>query len=70
MSHDKYKIVKVGFGATISEAVEKLQSYKFTYAKLEFNGVWLYSDTVTLDSAYQQIVGMPYSDFLLRLGRK
>lgn len=43
----------------ISSCVELLKSYdkKGKKVKYSFNGVVLYSDTVTLDSAYKQITG-------------
>lgn len=58
-------------GATIQECVNKLLEYK---AKGElvfgvFNGHKLYSDTVTMDSAYNEITGSTekeYNDYLKR----
>jgi hypothetical protein len=47
------------FGETIEDAVKKLVGYreKGKLACGEFNGVTLYSDTVTMDSAYKEITG-------------
>lgn len=46
-------------GATIDECVEELLTYKKLGKSVfgSFNGHTLYSDTVTLDSAYKQITG-------------
>lgn len=55
----KYEEIDFLPGKTIEKAVEELLSYK-EEGKLvcaEFNGVVLYSDTVTMDSAYQKITG-------------
>ena len=44
----------------IQTAVDKLkreEKERGCPVKLEFNGHWLYSDTVTLDSAYKEITG-------------
>lgn len=66
------KYVKVNFtlGSTIAQAVSELLSYK-QRGKLaygEFNGVTLHSDTVTMDSAYKDIVGMTKAEFDTRYG--
>lgn len=61
----KYIEIDFGWGSTIKEAVERLTrnpSPKRLY-KGEFNGVMLYSDTVTLDSAYKQITGKTKDEF-------
>lgn len=55
-------------GDTVDEAVDKLLNYK-QQGKLacgEFNGVTLYSDTVTMDSAYKRITTMTKSEFVSR----
>lgn len=52
-------------GNTIKEAVNKLLDYK-EKGKLvcgSFNGHFLYSDTVTMDSAYKEITGQTKSEF-------
>ena len=66
---DEYTEIKVPLGSTVKDAVEKLLTYQHeSYAKLLFNGVWLYSDTVTLDSAYLEVTGLTYDEYLLRTG--
>lgn len=62
----KYRKVVFTLGATIEEAVNELLNYKLAYGK--FNGVTLYSDTVTMDSAYKQITGKTKSEFDEYLG--
>lgn len=52
-------------GNTIEAAVKELLKYK-EKGKLvcgDFNGVTLYSDTVTIDSAYKEITGKTKSEF-------
>lgn len=61
------KYEQIGFfaGNTIEQAVNELLSYK-QQGKLacgEFNGVTLYSDTVTMDSAYKKITGKTKAEF-------
>lgn len=53
-----YREIEVPF-ATIDEAVAVLKEYdeKGELVRLNFNGIWLYSDTVTLEDAYQSITG-------------
>lgn len=50
--------------ATIDEAVAILKEYdeKGELTRLNFNGIWLYSDTVTLEDAYQSITGKSTSE--------
>lgn len=53
-------------GINIEEAVTQLKSLSSLYNNLYkacFNGHWLYSDTVTLDSAYKEITGKIKEDF-------
>lgn len=60
-----YEEVEFLAGNTIEQAVNELLSYK-EEGKLvsgEFNGVILYSDTVTMDSAYQKITGQTKAEF-------
>lgn len=68
----KYEQVKFLPGSTIDEVVSGLLSYreKGELVVSKFNGVTLYSDTVTLDSAYQEITGktkMEFDDYLSNL---
>lgn len=68
---DKYEkkvnYVKIDLivSTTIDQAVEQLLEYKKNgkFACTSFNGVDLYSDTVTIDSAYKEIVGKTKSEF-------
>ncbi|ASN68314.1 hypothetical protein 10S11_52 [uncultured Caudovirales phage] len=55
----KYEEVEFLAGSTIKGAVKELLQYKDKgiLACGEFNGVMLYSDTVTLDTAYKEITG-------------
>jgi hypothetical protein len=61
----KYEQVDFLPGSTIEQAVNKLLSYreKGKLAVAKFNGVTLYSDTVTLDSAYLEITGKTKTEF-------
>lgn len=55
----EYTRVEFFAGSTIEDAVKELFSYQENgiNAYGEFNGVTLYSDSVTLDNAYQAITG-------------
>lgn len=59
--------LKIDFtpGDTIENAVNQLLEHKEEgrLASGEFNGVTLYSDTVTIDGAYKEIIGMTKADF-------
>lgn len=60
-----YSQIKFFAGDTIEEAVNELVSYR-EKGKLvcgDFNGTTLYSDTVTMDSAYKEITGKTKSKF-------
>jgi hypothetical protein len=61
----KYEQVKLSLGSSIERAVNELLSYreKGKLAVVKFNGVTLYSDTVTLDSAYREITGKTKTEF-------
>lgn len=57
---------KVDFwGSKLDEAVTMLQDYSRNGEKVcvEFNGVMLYSDTVTMDSAYLAVTGKTKKEF-------
>ncbi|QSF43400.1 hypothetical protein [Paenibacillus tianjinensis] len=62
---DKY--LKIGFflGNTIEDAVHELLTYKKKgiLACGKFNGTTLYSDTVTMDGAYKEIIGKTKAEF-------
>lgn len=61
----KYKEIEFLAGNTIEDAVNKLLYYKkkgmLVYGS--FNGHSLYSDTVTMDSAYRKIIGKSKVEF-------
>lgn len=54
-----YQKIEFNWGGNIESAVRELLNYKEKgiLACGEFNGVTLYSDTVTLDGAYKEITG-------------
>jgi hypothetical protein len=60
-----YKEIKFELGSTIEEAVDVLLKYKAegVLARGEFNTHILYSDTVTTDNAYQEIMGKSKDEF-------
>lgn len=61
----KYEQIDFFAGNTVEQAVNELLSYR-EKGKLvcgEFNGVTLHSDTVTMDSAYLEIVGKTKLEF-------
>lgn len=62
---NNYKEIEFFLGNTVEDAVNELLIYK-EHGELacgEFNGVKLYSDTVTMDSAYKQITGKTKAEF-------
>ena len=65
MMDKNYKKVDLYLGSSIDQAVNELLNYK-EEGKLvycNFNGVILYSDTVTMDSAYREITGKSKAEF-------
>ena len=58
------KYTEIEFWGSIDEAVNELQKYKDEYVYIHFNGHKLYSDTVTLDSAYKEVTGMTKQEYL------
>lgn len=65
MENKKYEELKL-YGMTLKSCIDKLLEYK-EKGKLvfvEFNGHKLYSDTITLDSAYEEVTGLKYNDYL------
>lgn len=61
----KYEEIQFFAGNTVEQAVNELLSYK-EEGKLvsgKFNGITLYSDTVTMDSAYREITGKTKEEF-------
>lgn len=67
-----YKKIDSCWGMTIDMAVNELLQYKERgeLAFLEFNGIKLYSDTVTLDGAYIAITGITKADHEERVGKQ
>lgn len=59
------KKIQILPGDTIDQAVEQLLKFKEEgiLASCEFNGVMLYSDTVTFDDAYLKITGQTREEF-------
>ncbi|KAA0941610.1 hypothetical protein FQ087_20855 [Sporosarcina sp. ANT_H38] len=64
MSKDYLK-VDFTLGDTVENAVIQLLGYKEEgqLACGQFNGITLYSDTVTMDEAYKEITGMTKTEF-------
>jgi len=62
---DNYKEIEFGISNTIGEAVAELLVYREKGILVfgTFNEVKLYSDTVTMDDAYSQIVGKTKAEF-------
>lgn len=62
---NKYMEIDFDAGASIKECVDELLFFNSKGKKVfgTFNGVNLYSDTVTLDSAYKDITGLTKSQF-------
>lgn len=64
MVDDYYEL---DYWGNLQGAVEKLLYWRDTYknrkAKIEFNGHWLYSDTVSMDKAYLEVLGKSKADF-------
>lgn len=61
----EYQTVEFNIGSTLDNAVRFLENLnnKGILAKGKFNGHFLYSDTVSLDSAYKEITGLSYDAF-------
>jgi hypothetical protein len=60
-----YSEIEFLAGNTVEDAVKELLNYKEKglLACGEFNGITLYSDTVTMDGAYKEITGKTKSEF-------
>jgi hypothetical protein len=59
-----YEKVNLILGSTIEGAVELLLHYRSQgkFVSVKFNDITLYSDTVTMDGAYMQIIGKPKTE--------
>lgn len=66
MENEKYKRINFSIGSSVKEAVNELLLFKEKgeFVSGNFNGVTLYSNTVTLDSAYLAITGKTYKEFV------
>ena len=62
---NEYRKIEFDCGCRICDAVEELLKYRNKGYLVfgEFNGVKLYSDTVTIDGAYKEITGRTKSEF-------
>jgi hypothetical protein len=70
INDEKYEKIEFTPGSKIYQVVNVLLGYK-QFRKLaygKFNGVTLYSDTVTMDDAYKKITGMTKMEFDTRYG--
>lgn len=58
---------ELDYWGNLEGAVEKLLQWRNTFknrkAKIEFNGHWLYSDTVTMEKAFLEVLGKSKADF-------
>ncbi len=65
-----YLEVRFMLGNTVEEAVNELLKYKERgqLACGKFNGITLYSDTVTMDGAHKEITGMTKAEFDKHVG--
>jgi Mg2+/Co2+ transporter CorC len=59
------KEIKFIPGSTVEQAVSILRNHRYNGEIVcgEFNGVMLYSNTVTMDSAYKEITGKSKEEF-------
>lgn len=66
MMNEKYEKIELPIGSTIEQAVDLLFQYKNKgeLVYVEFNGTSLYSDVVTIDSAYREITGKSKTEFV------
>lgn len=62
MEHEK---IHVKWGSKVETAVESLLQCRADgkLAYCVFNGIKLYSDTVTMDAAYKEITGLTKAEF-------
>jgi hypothetical protein len=65
MPKEGYRELKTYAGMSLEHAVAELQEFGRLGHKLciEFNGVYLYSDTVTLDGVYMAICGKTKAEY-------
>lgn len=57
--------VEMDFWGNLKETIEQLQYYhrRKMKVKTNFNGNWLYSDKVDLESTYKEVTGKTYTEF-------
>lgn len=62
---DGSEMIEFKLGISLEKAVKQLLRFKEEGLRVSgaFNGVILYSDTVTMDSAYLAVVGMTKAEF-------
>lgn len=65
MNIKRYAMIDIPCGSNIEDAVGKLLEYKTKgiLACVDFNGHMLYSDTVTIDDAYKEIMGCTKEEY-------
>lgn len=61
----EYEQIKLPLGSTIEQVVNELLRFKREekLVSFRFNGITLYSDTVTMDDAHKQITGKTKTEF-------
>lgn len=62
MEHEE---IHIRWGSKVETAVDALLQYREEgkLAYCVFNGITLYSDTVTMDTAYKEITGLTKAEF-------
>lgn len=62
----KYNRIVLSCGKTLKDCVLELVKYANDgeFVCIDFNGHTLYSDTVSMDSAYKSVLGESYFEFL------
>lgn len=67
---NQHEQIEVALGSTIDEAVAELLRYKARgkLVYLKFNGISLFSDMVTIDSAYLLITGKTRDELITHTG--
>jgi hypothetical protein len=58
MIEKQYREIEFGWGNDLGECIERLTRNPNSLLKGTFNGHTFYSDTVTMDSAYLEVMGM------------
>lgn len=69
----QYNKIELVVGATLAQCVSRLISLSAKKGQMlcaEFNGHMFYSDKVSLDSAYKEMTGMTYAEFIQQQEQK